>query len=82
MLHSRVVSQRKTRLERLARDKRYSLLQKVVTYGRKKFITVGPGQGGGTIVGSFIGQFGFKTTNTLAYLFKVGILKEKRFKNL
>jgi hypothetical protein len=25
-----------TRLERLARDKRSSLLQKVVTYGRKK----------------------------------------------
>jgi hypothetical protein len=32
----------KTRLEKLARDKRYKLLRKVVTYGRKKFYNIGP----------------------------------------
>ncbi len=30
-----------TRLERLARDKHYSLLQKLVSYGRKKFCNIG-----------------------------------------
>ncbi len=30
------------RLERLAMDKRSSLLQKVVTYDRKKFYNIGP----------------------------------------
>ena len=33
----------KTRLERLARDKRSSLLRKLVNYGPKSFITLGPG---------------------------------------
>jgi hypothetical protein len=32
-----------TRLERLARDKRSRLLRKVVTYGRKSFVTLAPG---------------------------------------
>ncbi len=32
----------KTRLEKLARDKRYSLLREFVTYGRKKFYNIGP----------------------------------------
>jgi hypothetical protein len=31
-----------TRLERLARDKRSSLLRKFVTYGRKNFYNIGP----------------------------------------
>ena len=31
-----------TRLERLARDKHSCLLQKFVTYGRKKFYNIGP----------------------------------------
>jgi hypothetical protein len=33
----------KTRLERLGRDKHYSLLQKSVNYGQKSFITLAPG---------------------------------------
>ncbi len=32
----------KTRLERLARDKRNSLLQKVVNYGQNFFYNIGP----------------------------------------
>jgi hypothetical protein len=36
---------RQTRLERLAMDKHSSLLQKLVNYDRKKFITLGPGSG-------------------------------------
>ncbi len=32
----------KTRMERLAKDKHSSLLQKFVTYGRKKFDRIGP----------------------------------------
>ncbi len=31
-------------LERLARDKRSSLLQKIVTYGRRKFYNIGHGR--------------------------------------
>jgi hypothetical protein len=31
-----------TRLERIARDKRSSLLRKVVTYDRNKFYNIGP----------------------------------------
>jgi hypothetical protein len=31
-----------TRLEKFAREKRYSLLQKLVDYGGKKFYNVGP----------------------------------------
>ena len=34
----------KTKLERLARDKHSSLLQKSVNYGEKSFITLGPGR--------------------------------------
>jgi hypothetical protein len=33
----------KTRLERLIREKRSSILRKFVNYGCKKFITLGPG---------------------------------------
>ncbi len=32
----------RTRLERSAKDKRCSLLQKIVNYGHKKFIIIGP----------------------------------------
>jgi hypothetical protein len=33
-----------TRLERLARDKHTSLLRTFANYGRKSFVTLGPGQ--------------------------------------
>ncbi len=46
LLHSRVSSilihNHWTRLERLARDKHSSLLQKFVNYGQKKFYNIGP----------------------------------------
>ncbi len=37
-----LTSKHKARLERLARDKRSSLLQKFVTYGRKQLYNIGP----------------------------------------
>jgi hypothetical protein len=44
VLHSRLGSWlHKTSLERLARDKHSSLLQKFVNYGRKKFYRIVPG---------------------------------------
>jgi hypothetical protein len=46
VLHSGLVSgpicQHHTKLERLARDRHFTLLQKSVNYGRKKFCSTGP----------------------------------------
>jgi hypothetical protein len=39
-----LTNKHKTRLERLARDKHSSLLQKLVKYGQKSFIKLAPGQ--------------------------------------
>jgi hypothetical protein len=43
-LGSGLTSKHWARLERLARDKHSSLLQKTVNYGRKKFYNIGPRQ--------------------------------------
>jgi len=47
---SGLTNQHLTRLEKLARGKHSSLLQKFVKYGRKNFITLGPEDIGRTIV--------------------------------
>ncbi len=39
---SGITRKHKTRLERLARDKRSCLLQKLINYGCKKFYNIGP----------------------------------------
>ncbi len=42
MFAGKAIKLHKTRLERLARDKHSSLLQKSVNYGQKKFNNIGP----------------------------------------